>query len=93
MAIPVTIPINKTAEIISTIDDRDMVQMGAYYLYLEKPKVDWGAARVGAEMHCLETRGMTRAEPVGPTRHECQTQMSDGSCARYAIIGDYQCLP
>ena len=81
----------KTAEVMSVQEDRDMVTMGAHYLSVEKPSVDWQKARTDATAYCVEWKGMDYAEPVGPTRRECMTY-SGTDCIRFAIVGDYQCM-
>ncbi len=89
--VPISIPTKKTAEVLSVQDDRDMVTMGSPYLYLEKPDVDWGRARIDAAQHCEQWKGMSQAEPVGVTRRECMS-WAGGDCVRYAIVGDYRCV-
>ena len=91
MAVPLpALPTKKTAEVMSVQEDRNMVTMGAPYLSLEKPTVNWHQARTDAVQYCLEWKGMAHAEPVGPTRRECLAY-SGTDCIRYAIVGDYQC--
>ena len=92
---PYTIPmpaasVQKNAVVLSMNEERDMVTMGANYVFLEKPVVNWQQARSAAVEHCIEWRGMPNAEPVGPTRRECLTY-SGSDCVRWAIMGDYQC--
>ena len=82
--------VQKTAVVLSMNEERDMVTMGANYVFLEKPVVDWQQARSAAVEHCIEWRGMPNAEPVGPTRRECLAY-SGSDCVRWAIMGDYQC--
>ena len=91
-SIPVKVPTKKTAEVISAQDHNDTVTMGSPYLYLEKPDVDWGKARQDAIKYCQEWRGFNHAEPVGHTRRHCLSQVGS-DCVRYALVGDYQCLP
>ncbi len=90
--IPIKVPTKKTAEVISAQEDRDIVTMGAPYLYVEKPDVDWGKARQDAIKYCQEWRGYNHAEPVGNTRRQCTSQVGS-DCVRYSLVGDYQCLP
>ena len=85
-----SVPTKKTAEVISFAAERDMVTMGAPYLSLERPTVDWQAARGLAAEFCLAQFGMSHAEPVGATRRECLT-FAGTDCIRFAIVGDYQC--
>ena len=91
-SVPIKVPTKKTAEVISAQDHNDTVTMGAPYLYLEKPDVDWGKAREDAIKYCQEWRGFNHAEPVGNTRRQCTSQVGS-DCVRYALVGDYKCLP
>ena len=89
--LPMKVPTNREATVQGTIEDRNIVHMGATYLPLENPSVDWAGARLAAEKYCLEWKGLARAEPTGPTRHECAQLTTTGSCLQYRIVGDYVC--
>lgn len=90
--LPVSIPTNKTAEVFGVDDVKGIVTMGAPYLYLEKPDVDWGQARVDAAEVCMKRRELSNAEPVGNTRKEC-VSTAGSNCLKYALLGDYRCIP
>ncbi len=90
--LPISIPTSKTAELISFDRQRGIVTMGAPYLYLEKPDVDWGQARQEAIKLCEEWKGHKHAEPTGKTRKRCVSNVGS-NCVRYALAGDYQCMP
>ena len=90
-AIPIpAVATKKVAEVISLSDERNMVTMGAPYTFMEKPTVDWHQARSDAAAQCAQWKGLSQAEPVGPTRRECLTYAGT-DCIRYAIVGDYHC--
>ncbi|XOV83998.1 MAG: YecR family lipoprotein [bacterium] len=90
--LPVSIPTNKTAEVFGVDDTRGVVTMGAPYLYLEKPDVDWAQARIEAAEVCMQRRELANAEPVGNTRREC-VSTAGNKCLKYALLGDYRCIP
>ena len=89
--LPVRVDTNKTAQVMEVDDTRGMVTMGSPYVYLEKPDVDWAAARLEAAAVCEKRLGKAHAAPVGPTRRTCISQVGS-DCVRYAIVGDYECL-
>ena len=90
--LPVSIPTNKTAEVFGVDDTTGIVTMGAPYLYLEKPDVDWGQARREAAEVCMKRSELPNAEPVGNTRREC-VSTAGSNCLKYALLGDYRCIP
>ena len=87
---PVKLPTKKEPEVMGVDDDRRIIKMGAPYLYVEEPDMDWSNARELALAMCKQRWGSTSAEPVGRTRRECLSEMGS-NCTRWAIIGDYQC--
>jgi hypothetical protein len=88
---PVKVPTNKDAEVMGVDDAKHIVKMGASYLYLEEPKVDWSGARAEAAKICQQRWGSAVVEPVGRTRRECLTELGS-NCTRWAMIGDYKCV-
>lgn len=90
--LPVSVPTNKVAEVYGVDDAKNLVTMGAPYLYVEKPDVDWSKAREEAAAVCLQRRELANAEPVGNTRRECVSTVGS-SCVKYALLGDYRCIP
>ncbi|NKC01161.1 MAG: hypothetical protein GKR90_22060 [Pseudomonadales bacterium] len=87
----VKVPTNKDAEVMSIDDEKRVVRMGAPYLYLEEPTVDWSGARTEAAKVCQKRWGTDLVEPVGRTRRECLSELGS-NCTRWAMIGDYKCL-
>ncbi len=90
--LPIRVDTNKTAEVMGVDDSRQMITMGSPYIYLEKPDVDWAQARIDAAEMCKKRTGHDYAVPEGPTRRQCMSQVG-ADCVRYAIVGDYKCVP